>query len=127
MCDQRYEIEYKVAPGNVGKCLVQVWEGKPTIVVITELKDNPGMSITNAIEIVVSQISTMLELWDKPVIWIEHYPEETGYEAEGTFDLITFCQVNNFAGGEIKVRNPGWRPLRKAAVDLLVGHGGYNG
>lgn len=118
---KKREMRMKFTPGNLsqaGECLVEHWPGKPHIVVVTELADNPGMSITNAIEHVCLTAMKELELWGEPVIWIEHYPEgEAGGETgDETFDLVMFPTL---------IGIPSWRPLRKAAVDLLIGKGGY--
>ena len=106
-----------------GTCRVEIWQGKPHIVVLTELADNPGMSITNACEHICSHIVDNHGLQNIPVIWIEHYFYEDGRKNE-TFDLVVFPISNNLQG---HFNPPGWRPLSKAAVDQLIGRGGYDG
>ena len=61
-------------------------------VIATELPDNPGMSITNAAASVAMQVCQCYEIPLEQLIWIEHYPAESGHEE--TFDLVHF-KYNN--------------------------------
>ena len=47
------------------------------IVVMTELKDNPGMSITNCVEHLATQIKQdfLSKTISTEIVWIEHYPK----------------------------------------------------
>ena len=76
-------------------------QGHPSVVVVTELADNPGLSITNAAEFVWRAIARRLD--STTFIMVEHYGRESyryGRETE-TFDVVTLA-----ANGE-----PEWHPL----------------
>jgi hypothetical protein len=91
---------------NSAKCRVRVFaaprkEGDPApemVVIVTELPDNPGTSVTNA----MPQIATLLlpELIPNPdyrrfVSFVEHYPaNETG--KQDTFDAVGFAAYDKF-------------------------------
>lgn len=118
-------LVYNSPNNREGTCRVEIWKGSPCIVVLTELADNPGMSITNASEHICSHIVDNHGLHNTPVIWIEHYFYGDGRKDE-TFDLVVFPISNNLHG---HFNPPGWRPLSKEAVDQLIGtgRGGYDG
>ena len=71
------------------KCGYEIKDfGGEITVILTELKDNPGTSVTNKVEFIASLIYSKY-LSDKPVSdikWIEHYPRRG--KIEETFDLV---------------------------------------
>lgn len=70
---------------GLAKCRVRV---NHSTVISTELQDNPGMSITNAVEKVAAQVSAYFEIPLSELVWIEHYPEEPPHKE--SFDLVEF-------------------------------------
>ena len=91
------------------RCRVRV---NNNVVVATELLDNPGMSLTNAAASVAMQVCQYYEILLEQLIWIEHYPEETGHEE--TFDLVYF----NFESGRLFA--PRWKRITKEEVQQLL-------
>ena len=68
--------EFTAATGATATCgLHIVREGTQLVVVLTELPDNPGMSVTNAAEEIASQVRREFGLDPDQTRWIEHYPE----------------------------------------------------
>src|SRR5438552_13682293 len=76
-------------------CALEILEGKDgkTVVIATEVKDNPGTSITNAAEHLAYWVCIEFSIDTSKLVWIEHY----GYPAPGdwrrhprTYDLVTF-------------------------------------
>ena len=117
----KYVLEIDTAANaQAGKCRVEVWPGKPIIIVISELPDNQGMSVTNGIEHIASAVISKLQIHNTPIVWIEHYPVSE-LRGEETFDLVTFAHDNAYTGGALIVRQAGWRPLTKSAVRQLIG------
>jgi hypothetical protein len=61
-----------------------------------------------------------------PLVWIEHWPEESAEEQE-TFDLVVFSsyEVAERAPylGETRARigDATWKPLDRASVEVLLG------
>jgi hypothetical protein len=65
-------ISYQGGPfGPKGVCNLRVWTapGRRPVVCLTELEDNPGMSVTNAIEKLAAQVRPTIE-GPEPV-WID--------------------------------------------------------
>lgn len=91
---------------TTGLCRLRVWWRERTIVV-TELDDNPGMSITNAIEYVAEAVEAtlgvQLDVDDAPAL-IEHYP--AAYHRGPTIDRVFFGGRNR----DGRLERPYWRP-----------------
>jgi hypothetical protein len=123
-----------------GRCRVRIYrpdlpeEGSAArdeaVVICSELKDNPGQSITSAAERIAGEVIAFHRL-PIPLIWMEHHQD--GSEARGTgqdphtFDLVTFESyavenLGSYAGEERKrIGEPSWKPLDRATVEALVG------
>lgn len=101
---------YKPPGGGMieGRCRLQVHrhEGQ-TIAIVTELHDNPGMSVTNAAEWLLPALAQRYGLPDDTV-WIEHYERLHG--EPDTYDLV------QLAGG-----SPSWQRLTLEQVERLIG------
>jgi hypothetical protein len=95
------------------------------VVVCSELPNNPGGSITNSAEVIAAGVVRANEL-PTPLVWIEHWPEETT-EGQETFELVVFSsyKVEERAPylGETRAWIGGatWKTLDRTAVELLVG------
>ena len=62
---------------NKARCRVRIWQRNGrNIVLMTEQTDNPGISVTNAVEHIVSQLAKDFALAPMLTTWIEHYPLE---------------------------------------------------
>ena len=104
-----------------GRCRVDIWpltieplhEG---FIIVTELADNPGPSITNSIEAIAEVIEQELLHW--PLIayrLVEHYPAR-GYLPE-TFDLVELTRAPDQISRWV---NPRWTHLELGLVDELA-------
>ena len=83
------------------------------VFVATELRDNPGTSVTNFAE----HLEAMLRQYGlKPadVIWIEHYPKSKDHQKED-FDLVRFLDIEGDS-----FRSPVWRRITEQAVEDLI-------
>ena len=93
--------------------------------VCSELPNSPGGSITNSAEVIAAGVIRANEL-HTPLVWIEHWPEETT-EGQETFELVVFSsyEVTERAPylGETRVwiGEPTWKTLDRASVEVLVG------
>ena len=115
-----------------GRCRVRVYipedERDAAVVICTELRNNPGQSITNAIERIASEVLTFNRL-ATPVVWIEHNEDGARGTPEDphTFDPVTFGSYKvegpgrYMDEGERRVGEPSWKPLDRATVEALVG------
>lgn len=92
-----------------------------SVVIATELPDNPGMRLTNAAEEVAGAVCQDFGLDPERLVWIEHYPERLagdnyGHQSEpATFDAVTFTWDGQ------QFSNPQWRPLAPAELAFLTG------
>ncbi len=87
---------------------------------------NPGGSITNSAETIAAGVIQDNEL-PTPLVWIEHWPEESTGREEETFDLVVFSsyEVTEMAPylGETRawIGEATWKTLDRASVEVLVG------
>lgn len=100
---------YRTPNKTPGECLVDVLKrGDSYVVVMTEVKDNPGMSITNAAAMLASQI--FREFFGGvpfPLIrWVEYWPAEKGYPEH--YDEVRF---EHFDPVQQEFSIPRWSPL----------------
>jgi hypothetical protein len=122
-----------------GRCRVRIYrpdlpvEGSAAkdeaVVICTELKHNPGMSVTNAAERIAGEVISFHRL-PTPLVWVEHYYEDSARgtpEDPHTFDLVTFESyevedLGAYLGEERKrIGEPSWKPLDRATVEALIG------
>ena len=135
---------------NPSHCGIRVYVvGDGMVVVISELPDNPGTSVTNAIEQIASEL--LPNLVGDPnrldtITWIEHYPASPPLSPpsrkrpwlycgrlEETFDLVTFAGIDpprkswigQFFGYDKCVygcyRGPAWRRISRTELEILIG------
>ncbi len=117
-----------------GRCRVRIYEPEDAsrdshVVILTELRDNPGMSVTNAAEEIAASVLLSFALPTTRTVFIEHY-EDGARGTPGdpaTFDLLTFSNTDPepfLRAGEWRVElgEPSWSPLDRATVEALVGH-----
>jgi len=125
-----YIHPYKDAGGRPAHCHVRIYlpDGvlDAPVVVCSELPNNPGGSITNSAETIAAGVIQANEL-PTPLVWIEHWPEESTDRGAETFDLVVFYsyQVEERAPylGETRtwIGEPTWKLLDRATVEVLVG------
>lgn len=98
------------------------------VVILTELADNEGMSVTNAAEEIAAAVVLANALPTSRTVWIEHYEDGARGTPEdpATFDLITFSAddpepVLRAGVWRIELGEPSWKALDRASVEVLVG------
>ena len=84
------------------------------VFVATELRDNPGTSVTNFAEHLATAMRSQYGLKPEEVIWIEHYLEAKDRRKED-FDLVRFLGID----GE-SFCTPVWTRITEQAVDDLI-------
>lgn len=82
--------------GHPGVCQLDVWHvnGICAWIVITEIMDNPGPSITNAMDSLIDSINgwaTFQRLKVDPAIWVERYNSKSYEGMEGNY--LSLAQV----------------------------------
>ena len=113
-------FDYSCPNGLRGRCGVEVTplpSIMSTLVVVTELDDNPGMSVTNAAEHLASQFCARKGISPNRLLWIEHYPAkgEGRRTIRESWDFVSFgWDWSRGVFGE-----PEWRPTDRRRVDAL--------
>ena len=94
------------------------------MVICSELPNNPGGSITNSADVIAAGVIWAHEL-PTPLVWIEHWPEETT-EGQETFELVVFSSYEVVERapylGETRtwIGDATWQSLDRASVEILV-------
>lgn len=102
--------------GNA-KCDLEIIRspGRVTLVICTELEDNPGTSVTNAAERIATRPCHEDPAIDpEGLIWVEHYPERSagpGRTLPESWDMVTFTYHDDRT-----FRRPEWRYTTVEAV-----------
>lgn len=115
-----------------GRCRVRIYhpdeERDAPVVICTEPRDNPGMSITNTAERIAADVIHGHRL-PTPLVWIEHYEEGARGTPEDphTFDLVLFSSyevedLGPYLGEQRRrIGEPSWKALDRATVEALIG------
>ena len=124
-----YIHPYKDAGGRSAHCRVQIYLPDDTrddpVVICSEVPNNPGGSITNCAEVIAAGVIRANEL-PTPLVWIEHWPEESTDGGAEAFELVVFSsyEVTERAPylGETRgwIGDATWKPLDRASVEVLV-------
>ena len=133
--------------GATGACVVRVYaatqaSGGLPVVILTEPNNNPGPSVTNALQRLAAEVvRSYLPQQDgaePPCVLVEHYPDRQprGRAARyhdpffgETFDLVTFASWRLARRGMPATRlrlehvaaEPQWQQVDRAEVERLVG------
>jgi len=93
--------------------IIRLRDGR-TIVIATEVEDNPGTSVTNMAEGLASRVCAEFSIDPRSLVWIEHYGYPSAIRAGNprTFDLVTFARP--VAGDDSTVGEPKWRPMSES-------------
>ncbi len=97
-------------------CRLRVYESwAGTILLASELADNPGPSITNSAEALATALAERYRLDAGHAVFIEHYDQASyrGLPREPTYDAVSFT----WAGG--RATAPRWKRLGGADLDAL--------
>ena len=117
---------------RAGRCRVRVFAAAEapghTVVLVTDLGyANPGPSVTNAAETIATEVHRRYALDPGRTLVVEHYdgrvPGTAGRDRRDgveDFDRVAFT-ISADRDGSVCLTDPHWRPLRKAAVESLVG------
>lgn len=119
---------YRPPHHHTAKCRVRLWQhNERTIVLISELPDNPGMSVTKASEQIATSLVCDLALDPATVVWhpegSRHYPQEGRVLARRSvppfaesFDVITFAWDRRN-----EASTPEWKRVSQAFFESLIG------
>lgn len=118
-------FNYRVSSNHCpARCGIEIHRGKGgAVAIVTELPDNPGMSVCNAFENLFLQVVEAYDLDPERLVWVEHWEawkssEGMPYDREGEdWHLVKFRWTGTRACGARWV--PVSESFVKAAVALL--------
>lgn len=108
----------------VAHCRLRIYkhDGK-TIFLLTELPDNPGMSVTNAVELIATWLLNDHKLDPSEVFFIEHCP--SGPDRDETYDQVSLNCTQRFPlDGKRSpwvAETPNWRRITLEEVEIMTG------
>jgi hypothetical protein len=119
---------YHYTPPNAGieaHCRLRVYNHNGKFVfLLTELPDNPGMSVTNAIDIIATKLLAEYMISPHEAAFIEHYPADAS-RPQDTYDYVSlnFQQraVFNSHNYPWFAENPTWRRMTIEEVEIATG------
>ena len=65
------------------------------LVIATEIADNPGTSITNAVDLLANKVCNEFQLDKQRLTWIERYTKQS-YKGKGDDENYPSCSIVNF-------------------------------
>lgn len=127
---------YKGDWEHEAKCRVRIYELPAyTVVIATELPDNPGTSVSNFAEYLATMICAQYEIRPERLKWIQHYPRRGQHDQfPEEFDLVTFTfhpeappQEQPFwdiayrqSPAQFHFTDPRWRRITMGEVEALI-------
>ncbi len=99
-------------------CKVRVFYGLNDIVIIEELRENTGTSITNMIEVLATQLLDKYNLSCGSVTWLEYYGYCTGDIGE-SWSIVTF----DWDG--VQYKHPQWKHIDYKDAKKILDIEGY--
>jgi hypothetical protein len=119
---------FESVSGTPSRCCIRVYlpdeEHDASVVVCSELADNPGIPVTGAAENIAAEV--IAAHWLLAPVWIEYHPEETTVAGVESFELVVFSDYKvretvGPTGSRLEIGQPFWKPLDRASVEVLVG------
>lgn len=118
--------EYRGYHDCESKCGLEIYRqpSKSVMVVVTELDDNPGTSITNVAEHLATAVCRDKGISPQKLTWVEHYPLSR-FNNGPHWSIVTF----DFDWQAGRFTNPDWvyvkpeeiEALKKRMIDSRVG------
>lgn len=114
MIDKIYEYAGFHHREKNSRCQLQI---NGNVVMVTELDDNPGTSVTNMAEQLATLICQEFSIDPASLIWIEHYPERgSKYDTyPEDFDLVTFTWDGR------RFIHPQWKRIIGEVAEKMIG------
>jgi len=113
------EHEFAGLHGFVSKCGIDVWHlHGQTLVMLTELPDNPGTSVTNYFERLATHLLPFVALFTlgegsspESIIWVEHYERAEGSGLADTWDRVRLSWDGT------RYHSPEWEPWERLCAN----------
>lgn len=101
-------------------CHLRIFQDKTkTFVIVTELVTNPGMSVTNAAEVIASKVVNQFHLNPETTRFIEHYGQES-YEYTGGRKRVDVFDDVTFTWNGTNASSPKWKPANGTEIQKIL-------
>jgi len=120
---------YRSSGGRRAQCCIRIYLPEDVrdmpVVICSELPNNPGGSITYSAEAIAAGVMRAYEL-PNPLVWIEHWSEESTNDGEETFELVVFSSFEvmerapYLGATRAWIADARWKALDRASVEALV-------
>ncbi|KAB7726488.1 hypothetical protein F5984_24545 [Rudanella paleaurantiibacter] len=112
MNKEQFTLEYKAPNRFPSTCFITVYRDIPLVIAS---ETGVGMSVTNAAELIATEVVNRCKLDPVRLLFVEHYPESQRPKPYGeSFDLVTFTWDGTTA------RNPDWRNLPNDEFEQIL-------
>ncbi len=114
-------FEYPNLGSGTTRCYLQVYyqDGEPLVAIATDLLDNDGTSVTNAIERIADVIREQFQVPHEDLMVFEHYQERDHRRGRADYPEL-FSRVRfHIRGG--RFRRPQWSHVARAELEALIG------
>jgi hypothetical protein len=114
-----YVYSFKGLGNFPSKCRIRIFKSKKehfkdaVVVVATELKENPGTSVTNFAEQLATLVAARHRIDLYKLVWVEHYRPN---ERDESFDRVTF----NLRPDGKTLYEAKWNELTRTKVQEIV-------
>lgn len=109
---EQYKLQFRAPNGIMSACLITIY---PDLSLVIASETDEGMSVTNAVETIATEVVRRYGIDPKRMLFVEHYPPEQRPQPWGeSYDLVTFSWDGTTA------RNPDWRPLSPAEFQDIL-------
>lgn len=113
--DTIHHYQHPTTHRDGAHCRLRIYDNDAgAVVILSELADNTGISVTNTAEELATEIARLYHLTPATTTWIEHYGPFSYSDGrrDETFDEITFTWHNGIAS------RPDWHRL--TVTELLA-------
>lgn len=115
--DQIYRYR-SLAAQRQGYCRLRIYKRRAAVhtVLLTEVSNNPGQSITAASEVIATGLVARYHLDPATTLWIEHWPADSrASPMEDAYAAIKYQWTNGVAA------NPSWQRVSLERAEEMVG------
>lgn len=109
---EEHLLDFKAKNGYPSRCKITIYRNSQ-LVIASETGE--GMSVTNAAEIIATEVVKQYGLDHARMLYVEHYSADQRPKPYGeSYDLVTFTWDKYGA------RNPDWRHLSTVEIDEIL-------
>ena len=109
---EEHSLEFQATNGFPSRCQITLYRD---IHLVIASETGEGMSVTNAAEVIATEVVNRYGIDPARMLFIEHYPESQRPRPYGeSYDLVTFTWDGK------RATNPDWRHLPPAEFDEIL-------